>query len=730
MKIQKVIFILIMFSLVFLFPQSAIKAEIRTVTYIVNSDTDAPDVNLSDGICATDGGNCTLHAAIENANQDGQASVIQFASRFQDSLGTRIIDETLPEITGDNTIIDASDRWDYVQDRPGVEIGCIGCDKLMQISSNNNTIRGVLFSGGSHSGLYVDSGDGNKIGDLENSNRNVFLDNLYGLYLTNGINNSIINNYFGTISGDDIPGGSAGYTGIWLQYDSFSTISQNLVVGYTTPLSTGHEAYGIMLYVSDHCAITDNIIGLNKDGNAALGNSTGIFLAWGGNNTIGPDNIIAGNTSDGVTLYDTSFSTVSSNIIGDCGELIGNNGDGILDFNPYLNENSTSIADNQICINGEHGIYENSKHTVIQGNDIMHNFLDGIYVAGTSTVLSLSQEEQYITIMDNNIAMNKGNGINLDEAMLVTIESNHIGVFEEIEAPFAGNLGDGILIQNGAKNNIIGWFGSNQGNLIGYNYGFGIRLDGSETQENHIIGNIIGAPEHMNWSAGNGLHGIAIFGGAHNNIVGSNDSGAENIILGNGLSGIGIDNSDQNLVYGNYIGTNAANAHWGNGEFGVVVSGVDSLRNQIGFNEIAYNGTLGGVDEGQAGILIYTSEQTMITRNSIHDNDGPGISLMNGGNANMPAPIFNEATCYGWISGTATANSRVQIFSDDGDEGRIWEATIMADSLGNWSWFGKVNGPFLTATARNDEFFNTSGFSLPYEVGICNSIYLPLILKD
>lgn len=66
---------LIMLILLFLFlpflPQSPINAETRAVTYTVNSDTDAPDANLGDSICAAAGGNCTLHAAIQNANQDG-----------------------------------------------------------------------------------------------------------------------------------------------------------------------------------------------------------------------------------------------------------------------------------------------------------------------------------------------------------------------------------------------------------------------------------------------------------------------------------------------------------------------------------------------------------------------------------------------------------------------------------------------------------------------------------
>lgn len=56
-------------------------AEPQVPTYTVNSDTDAADANPGDGVCATAGGNCTLHAAIQEANLDGGASTIPFASQ-------------------------------------------------------------------------------------------------------------------------------------------------------------------------------------------------------------------------------------------------------------------------------------------------------------------------------------------------------------------------------------------------------------------------------------------------------------------------------------------------------------------------------------------------------------------------------------------------------------------------------------------------------------------------
>src|SRR5205814_1014814 len=47
--------------------------------YLVNSTGDGGDSNLGDFVCDDGAGNCTLRAAIQQANNDGSPSVITFA---------------------------------------------------------------------------------------------------------------------------------------------------------------------------------------------------------------------------------------------------------------------------------------------------------------------------------------------------------------------------------------------------------------------------------------------------------------------------------------------------------------------------------------------------------------------------------------------------------------------------------------------------------------------------
>src|SRR5207248_2742879 len=114
--------------------------------------------------------------------------------------------------------------------------------------------------------------------------------------------------------------------------------------------------------------------------------------------------------------------------------------------------------------------------------------------------------------------------------------------------------GTGVLIRDGAHDNIIGGNDSDARNLVsGNNYDSGIRIHGATTEHNTIAGNWIGVNASGQAALANTFAGVRISGGAHDNVIGGTTSGSNNIIAGND-SGISIEGGVANIVAGNAIG--------------------------------------------------------------------------------------------------------------------------------------------------------------------------------
>jgi len=210
--------------------------------------------------------------------------------------------------------------------------------------------------------------------------------------------------------------------------------------------------------------------------------------------------------------------------------------------------------------------------------------------------------------------------------------------------------------------------------------------------------------------------GIAISGDAEYNVIGGDRSvGAGPFGQGNQFihDTIGVNLSTPgttlNVIAGNLIGTDAAGAaQLGNERSGVRID-EGANGNTIGpDNVIAHNGT--------AGIYIYgpTSVNNTITQNSIHENR-VGIELLVGANTKLIFPsILDFDLPAGTVTGATCATCTVEIFSDAGYEGAIYEGQTAADGSGVFV-FDKgaaFIGPYLTATTT-DLNGSTSPFSAP-----------------
>jgi len=246
----------------------------------------------------------------------------------------------------------------------------------------------------------------------------------------------------------------------------------------------------------------------------------------------------------------------------------------------------------------------------------------------------------------------------------------------------------------------------------------GVILDGSEMGGDWGIGLEIRSDENAIYGlqivnffpgAGIALSKYAkdnVIGGSRN--IGSGPLGRGNLCSGNGiginLNGPGV---SHNTISSNFIGIDTAGAEpWGNQTGIYVLRGAS--YNMIGpDNIIAFN--------KEEGIQIYNPSSLFntITSNSIHSNGVFGILLNEDGNGNLPTPSVASADFQaGNLSGNTCANCIVEIFSDRGSEGAIYEGRAVADENGHFSF--EKGKPFagrnvtLTATAVNG---NTSGFA-------------------
>jgi hypothetical protein len=159
-----------------------------------------------------------------------------------------------------------------------------------------NSDHGVRIENNAHS---------NTIGGDASGERNVISGNgESGIYmLTN--NNTVIGNYIGTDASGTLDKPN-------LQHGIYLKDCQNNIIGGSTQgernLISGNTTYGVNISNSDSNSIVGNFIGVDASGSTALGNgSYGVRVAEGStNNTVGPNNLIASNSNDGVLVNGAS----------------------------------------------------------------------------------------------------------------------------------------------------------------------------------------------------------------------------------------------------------------------------------------------------------------------------------------------------------------------------------------------------------------------------------------
>lgn len=496
--------------------------------------------------------------------------------------------------------------------------------------------------------------------------------------------NVILNNLIGLASDGFLDLGNGG-DGIYLYSSSADTI-----IGPGNVIS-GNQNKGVWIDGVNGTQVFGNYIGTNAGGDATrMNDSDGIMVGAGAANTlIGGDtitsrNIISGNDSYGIALYDhgTNHVTITGNYIGlgVNGSLdLGNNGGGIDIGNGVQN----------ITIGGD----SPGERNLVSAN---HDY--GITVRGIDT--------QGIVI--------SGNFVGTDSSGLID----------------RGNSYDGIHIYSGAHNVLIGGDTPNERNIISGNDESGIDIwGGSEGIEDvTITGNYIGIAIDGVSSIGNAEYGIEATFNASNIIIGGTTAYTRNVISANGSYGIYLDGSNVagNIIRGNHIGTDANGLiALGNGRDGIRITS-SAHDNTVGPGNIIANNSWDGVR-----VDTPLAVGNLITENSISNNGLAGINLTNGANNAIPTPIIISAQFNPYqVSGTACPGCLVEVFSnmDDDGEGQFFIGSTTASiTTGSFTLSTPFISQYLTATAT-DAADGTSEFSTVFEVTF-KTVILPVAFR-
>ena len=487
-------------------------------------------------------------------------------------------------------------------------VGIHGGDTMSNTVSGNYIgadASGAVDMGNYWHGVHIYGGaKHNIVGGDTAGQRNVISENgQNGVYLAGGetMGNVILGNYIGT-----------DYTGL-IELGNFwdgvalTDGAHHNTIGPDNVISD-NELTGIYLYGANtrENVITGNFIGPDHTGASGLGNRlAGVFIEGGAhNNNIGPDNIISGNSGGGVSISGagTTSNTIAGNYIGltaDGTDPLINYGNGV-DIRGGAQDNivgGDSVNErNVISSNTGSGVFISGAGTnrnVVSGNylntnaegtapvrsfnsavhiaDGAQNNLIGGHTEGERNVIGgvgISSNPPAIWIegagTDNNFV--SGNYIGTDPTGMVSLE----------------NYGTGVMIDEGAQNNVIGGTAAGAGNLISANGGSGIAIRDAGTNDNIVSGNTIGLASDGTTALGNVRDGVIIWDGADLNTIGS----------------------------GNLI------AH--NGDNGVEVNGAATNRNTITQNSIFANTGIGIdlVDGANDGIIAPTI--TAVTSGSIH----------------------------------------------------------------------------------------------------------------
>ncbi len=284
-----------------------------------------------------------------------------------------------------------------------------------------------------------------------------------------------------------------------------------------------------------------------------------------------------------------------------------------------------------IVINGDGltQIYGCRIGTDLAGKTAMGNG-DGIRIFSSDNIIGLDKAGARYR---NVISGNTGDGILIgtEGSTGNIVENSYIGTNLAGNKAIA-NEADGILLHGGSSGTRIGGNRANQGNVISGNATIGVRIGDTNvggSDNNMLQGNKIGTNAAGNAAIPNGS-GVDIDDTSSHNSIGALTVGSRNVISGNAGTGIiTLATASGNKIYGNYIGTNAA--------------GTAAVPNTFGVALLSPNNIVGRAGRLGANVISGNSENGVTVFNDVGAAGGERQSHC--GKFNRFGSDWNQANC-------------------------------------------------------------------------------------
>lgn len=466
----------------------------------VDSTLDAADADGgTNGTCDDGAGNCTLRAAIQEANNNADTSTILF-NISGSGAHTITLTSILPDIT-QNTIINGYSQPGASANQAVAPLPLNGTLTIVVNGSGTGSGNPAFrFSGNSAAsevrGLVINGSQGGAI--IADSDDLVIAGNYIG---TNAAGTAATPNNGSAITSNTAASG--------IQVGGLNAADRNLISGNTDGS-----------YPNDSWVIQGNYVGVGANGVTAIPNSTsggsGAFSidncsdAIVGGTQAGAINVISGNNSHGVAPDNSPGLRLQGNLIGTdyTGQVAVPNESGVVisgDQTGSIIGGNVPAARNIIAGNTLGGILSGSSGLQIIGNYVgldktgsqpLSN-LFGIVAAGNDKIGGDTTERNvvsgntYFNVSFQGLGGPQSGG---------QISGNYIGTNASgtIDASITAVQGEGIRLAGVATGNIIG--GTN-GNRIAGNRGSGVAVRSYEITgvttdpltptDNAILGNVI-----------------------------------------------------------------------------------------------------------------------------------------------------------------------------------------------------------------------------------------------